>query len=130
VRLTEFPLLTDENLDPAVVQYLRDQNFDVLDIAEQRMFGKTDVEILRLAVSQGRVVVTHDSDFGTLAMSQGEKFIGVLYLRPGHIDSQFTIETLQSLLDATPEVQVPFIVVAKRSGPDVTIRVRLLDADP
>lgn len=63
-------------------------------------------------------------------MSQGEKVIGVLYLRPGHIDSQFTIETLQSLFDATPEVQIPFIVVAKRSGPDVMIRVRLLDADP
>ena len=126
----DFPLLTDENLDPAVVRFLRDQGFDVVDIAEQRMFGKTDGEVLKLAVSQGRVVVTHDSDFGTLAMGQGEKFIGVVYLRPGHIDSQFTIETLQSLFDAKPEVKAPFIVVAKRSGPDVSIRVRLLDAYP
>jgi predicted nuclease of predicted toxin-antitoxin system len=32
--------------------------------------GVPDVDLLRTAVAQRRLVVTHDSDFGTLAMSR------------------------------------------------------------
>lgn len=65
-----FPLLTDENIDPDVVAGLRRLGFDVLDVVESGRAGVGDVELLRWAVSQGRVIVTHDADFGTLAILQ------------------------------------------------------------
>lgn len=98
MKLTDYPRLTDENIDPAVVNYLRQAGFDVRDVVEDQWIGSTDRHLLTLAVSEGRVVVTHDSDFGTLAIGQQEPVIGILYLRPGHIDSQFTIDSIQVLL--------------------------------
>lgn len=34
MKLNDFPLLTDENIDPNVVAYLRQRKFDVFDIKE------------------------------------------------------------------------------------------------
>lgn len=124
MKIREFGLLTDENLDPEVVQWLIDQGFDVLDVARSRLHGSPDVALLRRAAAEGRLIVTHDSDFGTLAILQGEPVIGILFLRPGHIDPQFTIGTLSSLLTLDPEVNPPFILVARRTGDQVTIRLR------
>jgi predicted nuclease of predicted toxin-antitoxin system len=86
MKLREFPLLTDENLDAEVVASLRQFGFDVLDVVEAGLQGSTDVDLLRLATAQGRVVITHDADFGTLAINQNEPLVGLVFLRPGHID--------------------------------------------
>ena len=127
MKLTAFPLLTDENIDAAVVEFLRARGFDVLDVAQARLFGTSDFALLQRAFGEGRAVVTHDSDFGTLAILRGAPVVGVIYLRPGHIDPQFTIGTLEALFDAEVDVAKPFIVVARRSGATITIRVRRLD---
>lgn len=126
MKLRDFPLLTDENIDPEVVDFLRQLGFDVMDVAESGLQGSSDVNLLRLARSQGSVIVTHDADLGTLAILQGEPIVGVLYLRPAHIDAKFTIESLQAVLAADLDLTPPFILVAKRSGDKVTIRVRPL----
>jgi len=126
LKLRDFPLLTDENLDPDVVAHLRRLGFDVVDVVESGQQGTADVDLLRQAKAQGRVVVTHDADFGTLAILQNEPLIGVVYLRPGHIDPQFTLETIQAVLTADPNLVPPFILVAKRTGNRVAIRVRAL----
>ena len=126
MKLPDFSLLTDENIDPGVVAHLRQLGFDVMDVAESGLQGSADVDLMRLATSQGRVAVTHDADFGTLAIHQGEPLVGLIYLRPAHIDPKFTIESLQAVLSADPDVVPPFILVAKRSGNKVTIRIRHL----
>jgi predicted nuclease of predicted toxin-antitoxin system len=126
MKLRDFPLLTDENLDAEVVASLRKLGFDVRDVVESGLRGSSDVDLLRLAAEQKRVVVTHDADFGTLAIRQNEPLIGLVYLRPGHIDSQFTIETIQTVLSADPDLLPPFVLVAKRISNKVTIRIRQL----
>jgi predicted nuclease of predicted toxin-antitoxin system len=126
LKLRDFPLLTDENLHPTVIAYLRQTGFHVWDVCEQGLQGSTDLEILRLATPDNRVVVTHDPDFGTLAILNNEPVVGVIYLRPGHMNPQFTIDTLARVLSIDPDVVPPFILVAKRTGPHVTIRIRHL----
>jgi predicted nuclease of predicted toxin-antitoxin system len=128
VKLREFGLLTDENVDPDVVAHLRQIGFDVCDVCETGLQGSTDLDLLRRAVAGRRVVVTHDADFGTLAMLQGEPTVGIVYLRPGHIDPQFTIEMLQAVMRADPDVESPFVLVARRTDATVTIRVRRLSS--
>ena len=71
------------------------------------------------------MVLTHDSDFGGMAVF-GAKFIGIIYLRPGHIQADFTIKTLEAIRSKAPEVTPPFILVAERTGDTVKIRVRQL----
>lgn len=124
MNLRDFGLLTDENLDPAVVQWLMDIGFDVIDVCRSGLQGVADAELLRRAAAERRLIVSHDADFGTLAILQGEPVVGIIYLRPGHIDSQFTISTLSSLLALDPDLTPPFILVARRSGDQVTIRLR------
>ena len=79
-----------------------------------------------MALEQKRVVVSHDPDFGELAVARGEATIGIVYIRPGHIVAEFTIGTVRTLLARDPEVTPPFVVVAERSKNRVKIRVRQL----
>lgn len=127
MRLAEYGVLTDENIDRNVVQFLRSRGFDVRDVAEEGLFGKADAVLLHRAVAEHRVVVTHDSDFGMLAIRQGEPVVGIVYLRPGHIDPKFTVGTLAAVLDIEADLPEPFLIVARRTGNDVTIRIRHLN---
>ena len=100
--------------------------FDVADVCENGLHGSTDVALLRRAFAENRVIVTHDSDFGTLTVLGGEPVVGIVYLRPGHIDPQFTIETVEAVLNADPDLSPPFLLVAKRTGTTIAIRIRSL----
>ena len=42
MALQDFPLLSDENIQPDVVSYLRAEGFDVKDVKEEGMQGETD----------------------------------------------------------------------------------------
>jgi predicted nuclease of predicted toxin-antitoxin system len=125
VKALDFPLLADENVHPDVIVFLRKAGLDVESVSEQGKFGISDTQVLAQATEAGRVVLTHDSDFGGLAL-MGAKFIGIIYLRPGHIRATFTIKTLEAIRDNAPEVTPPFILVAERTGDIVKIRVRQL----
>jgi predicted nuclease of predicted toxin-antitoxin system len=126
MKLRDCALLTDENIDPAVVAYLRLQGFQVLDVCEEGWQGTTDTILLQRSLADKRVIVTHDSDFGTLAHTQGQSVFAILYLRPGHIEAEFTIGTLNSVLQLDPEFAPPVVLVAKRLGRNVTLRIRSL----
>lgn len=124
MTLREFALLSDENIHPDVVAFLRSEGIDVLDVREASLTGASDEDLLHRAVEQDRVVLTHDSDFGTLAMLRGEPVVGIVYVRPGHIRPEFTIGTLRTLYGRVVDVMPPFIIVAQRSEERVRIRVR------
>lgn len=109
MNLAEYPFLADENIHPEVVAHLRDNGFDLLSVIEA-----------------GRIVLTHDSDFGTLALAYQQPIVGILYVRPGHIQPSFTIDSLTAILDRTYEVTPPFIIVGTRQGRRVHIRARQL----
>ena len=53
-----------------------------------------------------------------LAVVQGEPIIGIVFLRPGHIQAEFTIGTLDAVLRTDPDLTPPFILVA----PSITTR--------
>ena len=121
----DFPLLADENVHPEVIDFLRKAGLDVASVSEQGQFGLPDSQVLQQATEAGRVVLTHDSDFGGLAL-MGAQFIGIIYVRPGHIRTEFTTKTIEAVRDNAPEVTPPFILVAERTGDTVKIRVRQL----
>lgn len=118
--------MADENLNAIVVRFLRDNGFDVCTAVEEGLCGAPDLSLLRRAVPEGRLIVTHDADFGTLAVRAGEPVVGIVYLRPGHIDPTFTVDTLRALFTQDPDVEPPFLLVARRTGDTVTVRIRPL----
>ncbi len=83
------------------------------------------IEPFSQAVSQGRIVVTHDLAFGRSALQSGASFVGIVYLRPGHISGTFVLRVVDALRDANLDVQPPFVVVAERRETAVRVRVRV-----
>ncbi len=126
MTLRDFRLLADENVHPEVVPFLRSQGCDVLDVKEAGLFGTSDVALMRLAYLEDRIILTHDSDFGRLAITTDEPMKGIIFLRPGHIDPRFTIGTLRVLFSQPELPEPPFIIVAERVQGEVRMRIRSL----
>jgi predicted nuclease of predicted toxin-antitoxin system len=72
--------LADESCDFIMVRALREAGHDVLAISEitPRL---EDFEVIQLAVSQKRILLTEDKDFGQLVFAHGQKTGGVIFLR-------------------------------------------------
>jgi len=126
MKLRDFKILADENLHPEVVAYLRQLGHDVKDVREAGLAGSLDEEILSFAHAEGRLVLTHDSDFGTIVFTQLADFLGIIYLRPGHISPAFTIASIDTLLDLDINLERRSIVVVEHKEDSIKIRIREL----
>jgi predicted nuclease of predicted toxin-antitoxin system len=116
--------LADENIHPAVIDFLKSLSFNVISISERSLNGKSDNEILKSATDEGRVVITQGADFGKLIFTTDTDFIGIIYLRPGHISADFHIKTLQAVMSETLDLRPPFLLVVENEGKKVKIRLR------
>ena len=72
--------LADESCDFMIVKTLRDAGHDVLAVSEITPRAE-DSEVIRLAVSENRILLTEDKDFGQWVYAHGQKAIGVIFLR-------------------------------------------------
>lgn len=72
--------LADESVDFPVVKHLRDHGFDVEYITEICP-GISDKEVIEIAISQSRVLITGDKDFGTLTFRNKMVSEGVILYR-------------------------------------------------
>jgi predicted nuclease of predicted toxin-antitoxin system len=68
----------DENVDPAVADGLRRRGIDVTTTVEADLVRASDEKQLEYAISEGRVIVTHDADFLRIA-ERGESHPGIAY---------------------------------------------------
>ncbi len=121
-----FPILADENIHDEVVYFLRAKGLQIESIKERNLRGSTDNQIIALAQKEGKIILTHDADFGRIVHFSTEVKTGIVFLRPGHIDFSLHIQTLNALLNANLQAEIPFILVAERSGEDIKIRLRIL----
>jgi len=124
VKPLDFPLLSDENIAPDVVSGLLARGCDVRTAFEEDLIGRPDRDVLNRATTQNRVVVTHDLAFGKAAIRAGAPFVGIVYLRPGHISAEFVLATVDALRESTVDVQPPFIIVGERREATIKVRVR------
>lgn len=75
-----FRLLADECCDGDLVLLLRQVGHDVRYVAEGDA-GRSDDEVLQLAVREDRVLLTEDTDFGELVVRLGKPTLGIILLR-------------------------------------------------
>jgi predicted nuclease of predicted toxin-antitoxin system len=67
------------SLWPYTTPFLEAGN-DVLEVREAKP-GAADEWVISLAVSENRILLTEDKDFGWLIYAHGHKAIGVIFLR-------------------------------------------------
>jgi hypothetical protein len=53
----------------------------------------------------------------------GASFVGIIYLRPGHISSAFVLGLIDALRASSVEVEPPFVAVAERQDCDTSLNV-------
>jgi predicted nuclease of predicted toxin-antitoxin system len=126
MELTEFKFITDENIQTKVIDYLTTLDLDIFDIKQMGLQGMPDHEILDLAVRENRISITQDSDFGTDFFTSGVQATGIIYVRPGHVNSNEVIKILEVILNEKIDIEIPFIIVAKLIKNKVKIRIRKL----
>ena len=74
-------LLTDENISPAFVEFLRNKGFDVTDIRELEIHGASDSLILNLARQDKRVLITFDKHFANILLYPLNSHFGIIRIR-------------------------------------------------
>ena len=109
------PLLADVNVAVEVVAFLRAGGVDVVTVVERGWARRTDDELLAEARKMRRFVLTHDADFGRLAVAEGHAFHGILFLRPGDDPPGRVIAGLRPLL-ARPTDWTPPMIAVYRAG--------------
>ena len=105
------PLVADANIAFSVVKFLRSEGIDVVYTREQGWQHYQDKDILANAHSMNRFVMTHDSDFGQLAIDKNLPITGIILLRPGARPSSEVISDLRELLEMAVDWTPPLIAV-------------------
>lgn len=116
-------ILSDENISPKVVTFLRENGLDILDVKEQGWLGKEDHELLNNAYRSKRFVLTHDSDFGTLAIHEGKNFHGIIYIRLKNCHPHNVIKMCHQLLDLKTDLTPGTLIVVE----ELRLRIRKFD---
>lgn len=94
--------LVDEALQDAVATRLQDAGHDVAHVRLRGLAGHTDHQVMALAVDEDRVLITTDTDFGTILALSGAAGPNVLLLR-GVGDT--VDERVAAILDVLPRVE-------------------------
>ena len=100
--------------------FLRDQGIDVLDTKERGWQGKSDGELLESAYQENRWVLTHDSDFGSLAIHEDKPYWGVVFLRPRDLKPHNVVRVCNQLLHHDVDFSEHTLVVVE----EARIRIR------
>ena len=115
MKFQELRLLTDENNSPKVTAILRTLGLDVIEVKEEGWRGKEDDELLEIAYNHNRWILTHDSDFGMLAIHQGQPYRGIFYLRVRNLRSQNVINVCQRLMKYEVDFSQRLLIVVEES---------------
>lgn len=88
--------LADECCEISMVNILREQDHDILSIQEEAP-GISDEELLRIANSEKRIIITEDKDFGELVYRFKKTSFGIILLRFRPEESQYKYFVMSQL---------------------------------
>lgn len=111
--------LADESCDAAVSRALRAAGHDVKSVGETSP-GATDRVVLSMAVSEERILLTEDKDFGSLVFESRAPALGVVLIRfPATMRSALP-KAIRAFVDSTDSDAMRSFVVLEPAGARVS----------
>lgn len=110
-------------ISPKTVLFLRDIEHDAVHLHEQDLDRLKDSEILDKARSEGRVILTHDLDFGELIAASKERLPSVVVFRLRNMHPTRVNQYLDRIVGQHKEALEQGAVISVTEG---QVRVRSL----
>lgn len=90
--------LADENISPETADFLEGMGYPCHSLRRNGPHRLSDPEIVALAKQEGRIILTHDLDFGEIYYLAEKGAIGILVLRLRHQTVEWVNDVLQRFL--------------------------------
>ncbi|NOZ67771.1 MAG: hypothetical protein GXP46_00650 [Deferribacteres bacterium] len=91
--------LADMGVAWRIVEWLRQNNHDVVHLREQNLIRMPDDEIFTKAGREQRIILTFDLDFGEIAAASGKKIPSVITFRLRNTRTPHVIARLAKVLE-------------------------------
>ena len=106
--------LVDERTGPAVAAWLHSRGHDVFSVYDEAR-GMDDVDVIRQAFREDRILITADQDFGDKVFREKYPHRGVVLMRLENEMASNKIEVIRRLLNSYgEELGEKFVVVTER----------------
>jgi len=96
--MTVLKFLIDENVGQSVINYLTQNNYDVVVATAKGLSSREDLFLLDYAFRESRIVITNDKDFGYLVYHQNLPTRGIILFRFVKEVPSLKIATLEAIL--------------------------------
>ena len=116
--------LVDENLSPRLADHLRTAGHDVMHVRELGLTSAADAVILEVATTQNRIIVSADTDFGTLLARSRASAPSFLLLR--RIEGRRASEQATLILDNLDAIAEDLLAGAVVVLMERSLRIRML----
>lgn len=108
--------LGDACIDIRVIKWLRSQGYDAIHLREEGLQRLPDEEIFKKAISENRVILTFDMNFGEIiALSKGEKASVILFRFHNTRTSQVIVRLSAVLADSKDALDKGAVVIIEES---------------
>ena len=115
--------LLDMGISPKAADFLRNLGYDAIHLHDLESDRSTDPAVLQMARNEGRILLTHDLDFGELIAASGANTPSVIIFRLRNMNPRNVNRFLKGIITEHREALEKGAIVSVTEG---QVRIRLL----